>query len=101
MRGYILVDVTIKNSEAFMQYASRISPLIETHSGRYIVKGAEPKIVRENGTAPKFLVVIEFPSVEAADNFIAERAALALNELFNSATEGRILRVAGCIDGEN
>jgi uncharacterized protein (DUF1330 family) len=99
MRAYIVVDVTIKNTERFMEYASRISALIEKHGGRYIVKGAEPKIVRENGKAPKFIVIIEFPSVEAADNFIVERSESTLSELFNSATEGRILRVAGCLEG--
>jgi uncharacterized protein (DUF1330 family) len=97
MHGYIVVDVNIKDMKGFMEYASRIPDLIEKHGGRYIVKGAEPKVIRENNDTPKFLVVIEFPSVEAADNFIDERSRSELIEIFNRSTEGRILRVEGCI----
>ena len=39
MRGYIVVDVNIKDVEGFMEYASRIPKLIDKHGGRYIVKG--------------------------------------------------------------
>ena len=97
MRGYIVVDVNIKDMEGFMEYASRIPELIEKHGGRYVVKGAEPVVIRESIDVPKYLVVIEFPSVEAADNFIDERSKSELIEIFNRSTVGRILRVEGCI----
>jgi Uncharacterized conserved protein len=97
MRGYIVVDVNIKDMEGFIEYASRIPELIDKHGGRYVVKGAEPVVIRESSDVPQFLVVIEFPSVEAADNFIDERSKSDLIELFNRSTVGRILRVEGCI----
>ena len=97
MRGYIVVDVNIKDMEGFMEYASRIPELIEKHGGRYIVKRAEPNVIRESKDVPQFLVVIEFPSVEAADDFIDERSKSELIEIFNRSTVGRILRVEGCI----
>lgn len=96
MLGYIIVDVTIKDMEGFMEYASRVPALIDKHGGRYIVKGAVPKVVREGGDMPQFSVVIEFPSVEAADAFIEERSNTDLIEIFNRSTAGRILRVEGC-----
>lgn len=97
MHGYIVVDVNIKDMEGFMEYASRIPDIMEKHGGRYIVKGAEPDVVRESNDIPQYLVVIEFPSVEAADSFIEERSKSDLIEIFNRSTEGRILRVEGCI----
>lgn len=97
MRGYILVDVNIKNLELFKEYASRIPALIEKHAGRYIVKGVVPKVIRGSNEIPQYSVVIEFPSVEAADNFIEERANTDLIAIFDQSTEGRILRVEGCI----
>lgn len=97
MHGYILVDVSIKDRDGFMEYASRIPDLIEKYGGRYIVKGAVPSVVRESDALPQFLVVLEFPSVEAADNFIDERSKSELFEIFNRSTEGRILRVEGCV----
>ncbi len=97
MHGYIVVDVNIRDMEGFMEYASRIPEIIENHGGRYIVKGAEPNVVREGSDIPQYLVVIEFPSIEAADSFIEERSKSDLIEIFNRSTEGRILRVEGCI----
>lgn len=96
MHGYIVVDVNIKDMEGFMEYASRIPELIEKHGGRYIIKG-EPKVIREGNNNPQLVVVIEFPSVEVADKFIEERATSGLTEIFNHSTNGRILRVEGCI----
>lgn len=97
MRSYIHVDVNIKDMERFKEYAARIPEIIEKHGGRYIVKGAEPKVIRSSDRIPQYVVVIEFPSVENADNFIKERESLGLTELFNQSTEGRILSVEGCI----
>jgi len=97
MRGYITVDVNITDMEGFMEYASRIPVLMEKYGGRYIVKGAEPEVVRKGGESTQFVVVIEFPSVEAADGFIEERSKSELIEIFNRSTAGRILKVEGCI----
>lgn len=97
MRGYIIVDLNIKDMAGFKEYASGIPELIEKHGGRYIVKGAEPKVVRCSDETPQYVVVIEFPSIESADAFVAEREVSGLAELFNQSTEGRILRVEGCV----
>jgi uncharacterized protein (DUF1330 family) len=83
--------------EGFREYSSRIPVLIEKYGGRYIVKGAEPEVIRKGNEAPQFVVVIEFPSVGAADGFIEERSKSELIEIFNRSTVGRILKVEGCI----
>lgn len=97
MHGYILVDVSIKEIDGFMEYASRIPELIEKHGGRYVVKGAEPKVIRGSDEIPQYVVVIEFPSSKAADAFIEERSKTDLIEIFNRSTLGRILKVEGCV----
>jgi len=97
MQGFIVVDVNIKNMDGFMEYASRIPELIEKYQGKYIVKRAEPKIIREGPDIPQYLVVIEFPSVELADEFIEARAKTDLIDIFNRSTEGRVIRVEGCL----
>ncbi len=97
MRGYILVDVNIIDIQGFKEYASRIPDFMEKHGGRYIVKDPSPRVVRDNSDTPQFTVLIEFPSVEAADQFIDERSRSDLVDIFNRSTRGRILRVEGCI----
>ncbi len=97
MRGFIVVDVTITDLEGFKEYAARIPALMEKHGGRYMVKGAVPKVVREGAETPQYIVIIEFPSLAAADEFIAERSSSDLVDIFNRSTHGRIVRVEGCI----
>lgn len=97
MAGYIVVDVNITDMEGFMEYASRIPELIEKYGGRYIVKGAVPEVIQGTKGKPQYLVVIEFPSVEVADEFVNERAESELVDIWNRSTDGRILRVEGCV----
>ncbi len=97
MRGFIVVDVTIADLEGFKEYAARIPALLEKHGGAYIVKAAVPKIVREGAETPQYIVIIEFPSIAAADAFIAERSSSDLIDIFNRSTRGRIVRVEGCM----
>lgn len=97
MLGYVLVDVNITDMDGFKEYASRISELMENYGGRYIVKGAEPHVIRSGEDVPQYIVIIEFPSVDNADSFIKERAETNLADLFNRSTVGRILKVEGCV----
>lgn len=96
MTAYIVVDVNITNLERFREYASRVSELIEKHSGRYIVKGAQPDIIQGSPGNPQYVVVIEFPSQAFANEFIQERQDVGLSDLWERSTAGRILKVEGC-----
>lgn len=97
MNTYLVVDVNIVEVDGFMTYAKRIPDLIEKHSGRYIVKGEKPKIIEGSEGDPQFTVVIEFPSQENAESFLAEREKSDLHDIWAKSTNGRILQVEGCV----
>lgn len=97
MTTYIVVDVNITDMQGFQEYATKITGLIEKHSGRYIVRGAVPDIIQGQAGNPQYVVVIEFPDHIAADKFIQERDDIGLFDLWKRSTKGRILKVEGCI----
>jgi uncharacterized protein (DUF1330 family) len=68
MPGYIIVNLDVHDPALFDKYREQVPPIIAAHGGRYIIRGAKPDHVE--GKLPfKRLVVLEFPSVEAARKF--------------------------------
>jgi len=97
MNTYLVVDINIVDVDGFMTYAQRIPTLIEKYSGRYIVKGVKPKVIDGSEGSPQYTAVIEFPSQENAESFLAEREKSDLHDIWAKSTKGRILQVEGCI----
>lgn len=65
MPCYVVVDVDMKDAEAYKDYRARAPPIIAAHGGRYIVRGGAVEHV-EKGWDVKRFVMLEFPSMAAA-----------------------------------
>ena len=65
MAAYFIVDVDVKNAEAYASYKHSATASIAQYGGRYLVRGG-PHEVLEGEWHPTRLVVLEFPSVDAA-----------------------------------
>ncbi len=63
-KGYIIGHITVRDPEAYKEYVTRDTPILEGLGGRFIVRGGQSEIVE--GEAHARHVVIEFPSYEAA-----------------------------------
>ena len=68
MKGYIVANVTVEDAAAYEAYRSKVEGIIERHGGRYLVRGGAVE-VREGEPGIARLVILEFPSVEAARAF--------------------------------
>jgi uncharacterized protein (DUF1330 family) len=56
------------NAKGFEEYRQKVAPLIAQFGGRYIVRGGDVR--RLEGSLPiRRLVVLEFPSADAAQRF--------------------------------
>ena len=69
--------------------------LIEKHGGRYLVRG-EPPMVVEGDWAPERMVILEFPSRENAQAFLADPAAQSLFAIRHRTTVSKLVLVDGC-----
>ena len=65
MAAYIVVDLEVKDAKAFEPYRQPTAESVKQYGGRFLVRGG-PYEVLEGDWRPPRLVVIEFPSIEAA-----------------------------------
>lgn len=68
MKGYVVANVDVENSEGYESYRSRTEDIITHYGGRFLVRGGTVD-VREGQPGISRLVILEFPSVEAANIF--------------------------------
>ncbi|AEG02657.1 DUF1330 domain-containing protein [Methylomonas methanica] len=95
MKGYLVLDLAIKNLEEFLEYAERIPAQIEKHKGKYIVKGVVPEKI-EGNWLPERLVVLEFASEKNAKEFLEDTESKKLFKLRHSSTKSNLIYAVGC-----
>ena len=80
--------------ETFETYRQRVAPLVEKHSGRYLVRGGEFHRL-EGDLGLKRLVVLEVPSMEAARGFYSSPEYAPLLKLRQEGAASDIVLVEG------
>ncbi len=65
MAAYFIVDVDVKNPQAYEAYKQAAATSIAEYGGRYLVRGGRHEVL-EGNWRPTRLVVLEFPTIEAA-----------------------------------
>jgi uncharacterized protein (DUF1330 family) len=65
MAAYIIVDVDVKDAQAFEAYKQPTAASVAQYGGRFIVRSSQYEVL-EGNWHPTRLVVLEFPSIEAA-----------------------------------
>ena len=66
--AYILVDARSSDPERMVEYRQLAQSAVAAFGGRYLVRGA-PYETLEGNWQPQRVVVLEFPSMEAARKF--------------------------------
>jgi len=93
-RGYIYVEMTIKDPEGFKQYTALSAPAVHAAGGRYIVRGARPELL-EGTTRADRIVIVEFGTAAQARAFYHSAAYQAARQKRLSAAEFRMTLVEG------
>ena len=65
MAGYVIVDVEVRDPEAYRAYTQAVPGTLEPFGGRFLVRGGAAETL-EGDWRPQRVVVIEFPSAEQA-----------------------------------
>jgi uncharacterized protein (DUF1330 family) len=66
MKAYVVAAETPKDEAVFSEYAKAVPATLEAFSGKFIVRGGNLKLL-EGEWPHSRLVIIEFPSREAAE----------------------------------
>jgi len=95
MSAYIVGTVSINDPETYKKYTAKTPALVAKHGGKFIVRGGEVDTLEGEAFNGR-LVVIEFPSKQALQNWYNDpdyQEALLIRQ---SASQGRVLAVEGC-----
>ncbi len=96
-RGYIFVEMTIKDPEGFKRYTALSAPAVHAAGGRYIVRGVAPEMLEGSPSADR-IVVVEFDTVAQAHEFYHSAAYQAARAKRLSAAEFRMTLLDGASD---
>lgn len=64
-KGYVVVNVHVKDTEHYPEYARLAFDTVTKFGGRYLVRGSKPEILEGAPKLERF-VIVEFPSIEQA-----------------------------------
>ena len=71
MAAYLVVDTKIIDQETYEEYKILAKPIVESYGGEYLVRGGNTTVSENELWTPQRLVVVRFPSREAAENFLS------------------------------
>lgn len=93
MKAYVIFDVEIRDMNQYQVFMKGVTPAIEAAGGRYLARGGQHK-VHEGDWNPRRIVVLEFPSVAAWEEFYAGPYQ-ALKAIRDQCSSARLVSVEG------
>jgi uncharacterized protein (DUF1330 family) len=94
MPAYILARIRVTDPQRFEQYRAAVPAVIAQYGGRYIVRGGEVTAL-EGTPEGRRLVVIEFPTLEAAQRFWHSSEYAQAKQLREEAAQAEVVLVPG------
>lgn len=94
MAAYLIVRVTIDDREAYHRYMQHTPRTINAYGGRMIARGGEV-VTLEGPEEDRRIVIIEFPTLEAAQRFYASEDYQKVKALRDGAGEAQLVVVDG------
>lgn len=65
MAAYVVVEIEIRDADAYEEYRRIAPPSIARYGGHYVVRGGRTEVL-EGAWQPARLVILEFPTAERA-----------------------------------
>lgn len=94
MPAYVVSRLTIRHPAAMERYIAEAAATVHAHGGKYLVRGSDVQAL-EGSWDDERMVVVEFPSEEAALAWYRSDAYRPLREIRQQAAEAVILLAAG------
>ena len=96
MPGYLIANVKVTDPEGFERYRAGVPAVIAQYGGRYAVRGGAMERL-ENADGFNRIVLLEFPSLDAARAFYFSPEYAPLLKLRIETTESQVMLVDGFV----
>jgi uncharacterized protein (DUF1330 family) len=94
MAAYAIAEVEVTDPAQFEEYRKLVPATIEKYGGRYLVRGGTVD-GKEGGWNPKRLVVLEFPSMDAARRWYGSPEYAPVLAMRLKSARSRVVLVEG------
>jgi uncharacterized protein (DUF1330 family) len=94
MPAYIVGDITVTDPDRYKDYTAHTESSLEPFGGHFIVRGGASDVL-EGDWQPGRLVVIEFPSAQAARDWYASDRYREILPIRQEASTGSLVLVEG------
>ncbi len=95
MPAYAILDLDIHDIAEYLRYQSAVKPLLDAAGARYLARGGEFTVFAGN-YQPGRLMVVEFPSLRAMEEFYRSDGYQALESRRLACSQASIIGVEGC-----
>ncbi|MEM7268299.1 MAG: DUF1330 domain-containing protein [Pseudomonadota bacterium] len=93
-KGYLIGRVEVHDPLAYGKFLTRNAKLIASHGGRDLARGGQVETL-EGETDDRRLVIVEFPSFEAARGFYFSEEFVRLKALRDAACDAQFILTEG------
>ena len=94
MAGYVIADVRVTDEALFADFAAGVPASIESHGGRYAIRGGDIEVVQGDWAPPRF-VVVQFESVEQARGWLNSEEYARLANILNRSSDTNVILMEG------
>jgi uncharacterized protein (DUF1330 family) len=94
MPAYVIFDIHIDDPDAYAPYREPAGKSVAAHGGRYLARGGESEVLEGDWDVDR-LVIVEFPSMDAARAWYRSPEYQEVVSIRHGASHGRGVLLAG------
>lgn len=94
MSAYVIVEIEITDPVGYEEYKKQASDTVHKMGGKYIVRGGKTEVL-EGDWKPKRIVILEFPTIERAKEWLNSEEYREPRKLRHKTAKTNMLVIEG------
>ena len=94
MSAYVIFDVEIFDMSLYQDFMNGVKPALEAAGAKYLSRGGSHRVY-EGDWEPRRIVILEFPSVTAWEQFYEGPVYQSLKAIRDQCSSARLVSVEG------
>jgi uncharacterized protein (DUF1330 family) len=94
MTAYVIADITVTNPDGYAPYRPLAAATVTQYGGRFVARGGAVEPL-EGGWKPARVVIIEFPSMDAARQWYHSREYQEALKIRLANSTGKVIMTEG------
>jgi uncharacterized protein (DUF1330 family) len=95
MKHYVIVELDITDQSWVQAYVQNVTPMVERRGGRYLARTSTFERLEGDRTGPQMVVIIEWPSKQAATDFYESQEYRPYRESRLRGARNHLILVSG------